>query len=78
MPTLRDNIKILFFNPDKLPLGERIKAVIKVLGLGVSVVTGILVSDYISKLIILPILSEIVPTFFGALVSGIMSCTFLY
>lgn len=73
-----DATKVLFFNPDKLPLGERIKAVMKILAVGASVVAGTMVSEALAEVTLVPVLGEVVPTFCGALVSGILSCTLLF
>lgn len=73
-------LKILLFNPDNLPLGERVRAASKVLATAASVVAGIIVSEAIAKtpLGAIPVVGEIVQTFCGTLVTGIMSCTLLY
>ena len=57
------------------------KAVAKIIATGASVIAGKLVSGAIAKTPVgmLPLgLGEIVTTFCGAFVSGILSCTFLY
>ena len=71
--------KVLFINPDNLPFGERMRAIIKILSVGASVVAGGLISELISKtpLGTIPVLGEVVQTFCGTLVTGIMSCTLL-
>lgn len=73
-------VKILFINPNNLPFGERMRAVIKVISTGASVVLGGTVSEMIGKtpIGIIPVLGEVVQTFCGTLVTGIMSCTLLY
>ena len=73
-------LKILIFNPDHLPIGDRILAAAKILAVGASTIAGIFVSEIISKspLGSLPAVGEIVPTFCGTLVTGILSCTLLY
>ena len=72
--------KILFINPDNLPFGERIRAMVKILATGASVVAGSLVAEALSKTPIagIPIFGDIIQTFCGALVTGILSCTLLY
>lgn len=72
--------KILFFNPDNLAYGDCLKAVMRIITVGASVVLGTMVSDAISKTPIntIPALSDVVPAFCGALVTGILSCTLLY
>lgn len=71
--------KVLFINPDNLPFGERMRAVVKILSVGASVVAGGLVSELISKTPVgaIPVVGEIVQTFCGTLVTGILSCTLL-
>lgn len=73
-------LKVLFFNPDNLPLGERIRAVAKILATGASVVVGTVVTEAVQKTPLgqMPILGDIVSTFCGVFVTGIMSCTLLF
>jgi len=56
------------------------RAVVKILSIGASVVVGVLVNEAISKTPIgaIPIAGDIIQTFCGTLVTGIMSCTLLY
>lgn len=72
--------KVLLFNPDNLPFGERIRAALKILATGASVVLGVIVSAAISSSPIgaIPVVGDIIQTFCGSLVMGIMSCTMLY
>lgn len=72
--------KVLFINPDNLPFGERMRAIVKILATGASVVVGSVVMEALSKTPIgmIPVVGEVVQTFCGALVTGIMSCTLLY
>lgn len=72
--------KILFINPDNLPFGERMRAVVKILSIGASVVVGVLVNEAVAKILIglIPVAGDIIQTFCGTLVTGIMSCTLLY
>ncbi len=72
--------KILLFNPDSLPPGERIRAAAKILATGASVVAGTMVSELIAKTAVgtIPVIGTIVQTFCGTLVTGIMSCSLLY
>lgn len=78
--SLVEAVKILLFNPDCLPFGERIRAASKVLATGASVVAGTMVSELIGTTAVgqIPVLGEIVQTFCGTLVSGVLSCSFLY
>lgn len=72
--------KILLFNPDCLPSGERIRAAAKILATGASVVAGTMVSELIAKTAVgtIPVVGTIVQTFLGTMVAGIMSCSLLY
>ena len=72
--------RILLFNPDCLPAGERIRAAAKIIATGASVVAGTMVSELIAKTAVgtLPVVGAIIQTFCGTLVTGIMSCSLLY
>lgn len=72
--------KVLFINPDNYTFGERMRAVVKILATGASVVAGALVSEALEATPIgqIPVLGDVVQTFCGAFVTGILSCTFLY
>lgn len=72
--------KVLFINPDNYAFGDRMKAVVKILATGASVVVGVIVSEAVGKTPIgtIPVLGEVIQTFCGAFVTGIMSCTLLY
>lgn len=78
--SLVEACKVLFINPDNYTFGERMRAVVKILATGASVVVGAIVSEAVSNTGIkaIPVLCDIVPSFCGAFVSGIMSCTLLY
>jgi hypothetical protein len=71
--------EIILFNPDDLLFGDRLCAATKILAVGGSVVVGTTVSELIAKtpVGVLPVVGDIVQTFCGTLVSGIMSCTLL-
>lgn len=73
-------VKILLFNPDCLPFGERFRAAAKILATGASVVVGLVVGDLIasSGISTIPVLGEIIQIFCTTLVTGIMSCSLLY
>lgn len=72
--------KVLFINPDNLPFGERMRAVAKILATGASIVVGVLVNEALEESPIgkIPVAGEIISTFCGSLVTGIMTCTLLY
>ena len=72
--------KILLFNPDNLPFGDRLLATLKILVAGASVVVGILLSEAVaaSGLAAVPVFGDLLVTFTGVFASGILSCTLLY
>ncbi|WP_333960705.1 hypothetical protein [Clostridium perfringens] len=72
--------KILLINPDKLNFGERMRAVVKLIATGASIVMGTVFSEAIEKTPIgaIPVVGESVQTFCGTFVTGIMSCSLLY
>lgn len=72
-------VKILFINPDNYAFGDRMRAVAKALSVGASVVVGVLVSEAVAHtpLGMLGVVGDIVQTFCGSFVTGIMSCTLL-
>lgn len=72
--------KVLFINPDSLEFGERMRAVVKILATGASIVVGTAINEAIGKTPIgtIPVLGDIVQTFCGTLVTGIMSCSLVY
>jgi hypothetical protein len=72
--------KILFINPDNLLMGERMRAALKILATGASVVVGGLVQEAIQHTGIgtIPVIGDIVSAFCGAFTSGIMTVTLLY
>ena len=71
--------KVIFFNPDNLYLGDRIKTATIIMATGASVLVGTTVGDAVRKTPIanLPEVGEIVPVFCSTLVSGMISCTLL-
>ena len=78
--SLVEAAKVLFINPENYTFGERMRAVAKILATGASVVAGVVVSDVVASTGIstIPVIGDIVPSFCGAFVSGILSCTLLY
>ena len=78
--SLVEATKILLFNPDFLPFGERFRAAAKIIATGASVVAGTMVGDLIAKTGVgaIPVVGNIVQTFCGTLVTGILSCSLLY
>lgn len=78
--SLVEATKILLFNPDFLPFGERFRAAAKIIATGASVVAGTMVGDLIANtgVAAIPVIGDIVQTFCGTLVTGILSCSLLY
>lgn len=71
--------KILFINPDDLPLGEQIRAVLKILAAGLSAVIGSIVSEAVNASIGgIPIVGNSLSIFCGAFITGILGCTAVY
>lgn len=72
-------MKVLFINPDDYEFGDRMRAVVKILSVGASVTVGVLVSDAVAHtpLGAMGKTGDIVQSFCGAFVTGIMSCTLL-
>ena len=75
-------LKILFFNPDNLLLGDRIRETLKIISTGASIVVGIISSEAISKILnnfgIVGLTNDILQTFITTFVSSISTCTLLY
>lgn len=71
--------KVLFINPDNYLFGDRIIAAARILATGASVVVGSLVGAAIGATPIghLPLIGDIIQTFCGSFVTGVMSCTLL-
>ena len=72
--------KVLFINPDNLEFGERMRAVMKILATGASVVLGTIVAEALNgtPIAAVPVVGDIICTFCGTFVTGILSCTLLY
>ena len=72
-------MEVLFINPDNYEFGDRMRTVVNILSIGASVTVGVLVSDAIAHtpLSALGKTGEIIQSFCGAFVTGIMSCTLL-
>ena len=71
--------KVLLFNPENLPFGDRLKAVTVILATGASVLAGTAVGELLGKTAIagIPVIGEVVVAFCSALTSGLLSCTLL-
>ncbi len=71
--------KVLLINPDGYLFGDRMLAVTKIIATGASIVVGSMVSIALEGTALgqIPVIGDIVQTFIGSLVTGIMSCTLL-
>ncbi|MBD5303197.1 MAG: hypothetical protein HDS18_00390 [Bacteroides sp.] len=78
--SLVEAAKIMFFNPDCLRFGERVRATTKVLATGASVVAGVMLTETINKTAFgaIPYVGDIAATFCGTLLTGLMTCSLLY
>ena len=72
--------KVLFINPDNYAFGDRMKAVTKILATGASVILGTVVTEAVAKTPMgaIPVVGDIISAFCGSMVSGILTCSFLY
>ena len=79
-PSIIEAGKIIFINPDNLSFNERMKAALKVLATGASLIAGLFVNEAIATSGIgeLPIVGEIVSDFCSAFVTGILTCALIY
>lgn len=80
LSTIVGALNILIINPDNLPYGEVLKAVAILLSTGMSVILGTIVTEAMSKIpaLNIPIIGEVLTTFIGASVTGLMSVSLLY
>lgn len=71
--------KVLLFNPDNLPLGQRIREAMVIMATGASVLIGTTVGELIEMNPIskIPVVGDLVQVFCSTLVSGLISCSFL-
>jgi hypothetical protein len=71
---------VLLFNPCDLFMGDRIKATSVILTTGVSTIAGLAIGEYLKKSPIasLPKVGNTTINFIEILMSGLLSCTFLY
>lgn len=78
--SLVEALKIVLFNPDNLPFGERMRAVAKILATTASVIVSIVVREVLTKIGIatIPVVGDELVTFIEILSMGLTSCTLLY
>lgn len=78
--SLVEALKIVLFNPDNLPFGERMRAVAKIFVTTASVIVSIVVREVLTKIGIaaIPVVGDVLVTFIEILSMGLTSCTLLY
>lgn len=78
--SLVEALKIVLFNPDNLPFGERMRAVAKIFATTASVIVSIVVREGLTKIGIatIPVVGDELVTFIEILSMGLTSCTLLY
>lgn len=70
-------LKLMFFNPDKLPLGELLKATTKIISTSISVILGSIITSWLNGILTFPFGND-VALFIGALSSGLLTLTMCY
>lgn len=70
-------IKLIFFNPQSLPLGQLIKEVGKIVGAGIAVSCGVMVNSMLSQVCVFPFGAEIA-AFCSTLVTGVITLGVTY
>lgn len=70
-------VKLLFFNPNKLSLGDLFKEVTRLILTGFSVTLGIILNQHLSSMLIMPFGAEI-STFISALFTGLLTVGVAY
>lgn len=88
MVSITEAIKILLFDQEHRPAGQRLAAASKVLFTGASVVLGVILEQTLSQALVNlgvasipfigPILVEVVSIFAGVLLTGLLTVTFVY
>lgn len=70
-------IKLIFFNPQSLPLGQLIKEVGKIIGAGIAASCGVMINSMLSQVSTFPFGAEIA-AFCSTLVTGIITLGAIY
>lgn len=70
-------IKLIFFNPQSLPLGQLIKEVGKIVGAGIAISCGVMINSMLSQVSTFPFGAEIA-AFCSTLVTGIITLGVTY
>lgn len=78
--SLVEALKIIFFNPNNLPFGERMRAVAKIFAITASVIVSIIVREVLTKVGVasIPVIGNELVIFIEILSMGLTSCTLLY
>jgi len=78
--TLARASNVLLFNPGDLYLGDRFKATSVILTTGVSTIVGVTIGECLKKSPIasVPVVGNMTINFIQILISGLLSCSFLY
>lgn len=78
--SLIEALKILFFNPNNLPFGERMRTVAKLIVTGASIIISIFIREFLDKsgLTLIPVIGETLGSFLEILSLGFISCSLLY
>ncbi|MFZ3191875.1 MAG: hypothetical protein WA154_01555 [Moraxellaceae bacterium] len=78
--SLVEALRVLLFNPDKLPFGSLVLHASKIVATGAAVVMGVLVAEAAAKhgLAAIPFVGDLLITLIGALTTGILSVSFIY
>lgn len=80
LSTVVEALNVLILNPKNLPHGEVIKSVAILISTGASVVLGTVVMEAMRKIpaLNIPIIGDVLTTFVGASVTGLMSISLIY
>lgn len=80
LSTVVEALNVLILNPKNLPHGEVIKSVAILISTGASVILGTVVMEAMRKIpaLNIPIIGDVLTTFVGACVTGLMSISLIY
>ncbi|UNH43396.1 cobalamin adenosyltransferase [Moellerella wisconsensis] len=70
-------VKLLFFNPENLALGDLLKSAIKIISVSISVILGSALTTWLNGILTFPFGND-VSIFIGALVSGLVTLAMCY
>lgn len=80
LSTVVEALKVLILNPENLPPAEVMKSVAVLISTGASVILGTVVMEAMRKIpaLNIPVVGEVLTTFVGASVTGLMSISLIY